>query len=690
MDYRAVYPRETTETPRELPFHGTSPIGETIAANSLFLTRNGAPWIPVMGEFHFSRYDKASWETELLKMKAGGVEIVATYVFWIHHEEEQGVWNFKGNRNLRDFLLLCQRHGLFLFLRIGPWVHGECRNGGFPDWIVQDPSLHPRTNDPRYLEAVSALYRQIGEQARDLMWKDGGPVIGVQIENEYWCDHPEAPGVGIDHMRTLKRLAVEAGLIAPLYTATAWQNAVVVEGEMLPVESGYVDAPWDQSINELPESPNFLMQACRDDLLVGCDLHQTEDSADPAVSRFSHMPYLTAELGGGMQPTDHRRVVAFPRDTEALAFCKLGSGACLLGYYMYHGGTNPDGALSTLQESKATGYPNDLPVKSYDFEAPIGESGLVSESYGRLRRLHLFLHEWGPLLAPSIPLIPSDSCRDPADRKTLRYAVRHNPQEHGGFVFLNNHLRKRVLADQENVRITVSAQGQDYTLPPVHLKDGENAILPYHLRMGDALLLGANATPLTRLGKRYFFYTDEEPVYEFEGAPAAIVTLSRKQARMACKLGNCLYLCEKPLYEKDGTVYLQTDRETPVTVYGETGDPRTFLVRPPVFSGGVSFRETAPGAYELTLHYGSLPDDCVLHLDFLGDKARLYREDKLIADWFSTGLSFRTALRQHGFPATLTLVIDPSRPGIYTDLPLKAGCALQSASLIPVYDCKVE
>lgn len=149
MNYRAEYPRSLSVTPQELPFCGTSPSGETIAANSLFLTKNGKPWFPVMGEFHFSRYDKAGWETELLKMKAGGVEIVATYIFWIHHEEEPGVWNFEGNRNLRDFLLLCRKHGLFLFLRIGPWVHGECRNGGFPDWIVRDPSLRPRTNDPR-------------------------------------------------------------------------------------------------------------------------------------------------------------------------------------------------------------------------------------------------------------------------------------------------------------------------------------------------------------------------------------------------------------------------------------------------------------------------------------------------------------------------------------------------------------
>ncbi len=139
--------------------------------------------------------------------------------------------------------------------------------------------MRPRSNDPRYLACVRELFGKIGEQARGLLWKDGGPIVGVQIENEYWCENPDAPGVGYDHMRELKRLAVEAGLTAPLYTATAWGNATVVEGETLPVESGYVDAPWDQHTDELPESPHFMMQTVRDDPLVGRDLKKDSAAA---------------------------------------------------------------------------------------------------------------------------------------------------------------------------------------------------------------------------------------------------------------------------------------------------------------------------------------------------------------------------------------------------------------------------
>jgi beta-galactosidase len=96
-----------------------------------------------------------------------------------------------------------------------------------------------------------------------------------------------------------------------------------------------------------------------------------------------------------MPASYHRRMNYDPRDVESVALCQLGSGSSLMGYYMYHGGQNPEGKLSTLQESQATGYPNDLPVKTYDFNAPIGEYGQINPQYYWLRRLHLFLHDFG-------------------------------------------------------------------------------------------------------------------------------------------------------------------------------------------------------------------------------------------------------------------------------------------------------
>lgn len=139
------------------------------------------------------------------KMRAGGVAIIATYVFWIHHEEAEGEWDFTGCRNLRGFLQICRDIGMPVWLRIGPWAHGECRNGGFPDWLIKD-GAPVRINDPVYLKRVERFWKQLGEQAEGMMCMDGGPVLGVQLENEYGhCGGPSDSKEGMAHMLTLKK-----------------------------------------------------------------------------------------------------------------------------------------------------------------------------------------------------------------------------------------------------------------------------------------------------------------------------------------------------------------------------------------------------------------------------------------------------------------------------------------------------
>src|SRR5580658_5898139 len=176
--------------------------GHEIRVNSRYLTLDGKPWLPVMGEFHFSRYPEKYWEEEILKMKAGGVQIVSTYVFWIHHEEIEGQFDWSGQRNLRHFVELCGKHGMYVFVRIGPWDHGEVRNGGLPDWVLTKSRV--RTNDPAYLSYVQRFFVEIGKQLQGLYWNDDGPIIGVQLENEYGKRGPDA---GAAHISALKKLA---------------------------------------------------------------------------------------------------------------------------------------------------------------------------------------------------------------------------------------------------------------------------------------------------------------------------------------------------------------------------------------------------------------------------------------------------------------------------------------------------
>ena len=109
-----------------------SPDGDRLDVTSKCLRLNGRALIPVMGEMHYSRVPRDEWAKSLVTMKAGGVSIVSTYVFWNHHEWKEGEWDFSGNRDLSAFLGEVKKAGLWAVVRIGPWAHGECREGGFP------------------------------------------------------------------------------------------------------------------------------------------------------------------------------------------------------------------------------------------------------------------------------------------------------------------------------------------------------------------------------------------------------------------------------------------------------------------------------------------------------------------------------------------------------------------------------
>ena len=258
VDVVTVDARVASQAPGPSSYRGgtsVSPTGRTIGMNSMYLTLDGAPWLPVAGEFHFSRVPESEWEDEILKMKAAGVDIVSTYIIWIHHEETEGQFDWSGRKDLRHFVELCARHGLYVIARVGPWAHGEARNGGFPDWLLQKGPT--RRNDPVYMLYVAAYYAQIAQQLKGLLWKDGGPVIGIQLENEY---SGRGPGQGEEHILALKKLAVQDGLDVPLYTLTGWDNAAVPAGEVLPVFGGYPDAPWDASLTDLAPNEVYMLR----------------------------------------------------------------------------------------------------------------------------------------------------------------------------------------------------------------------------------------------------------------------------------------------------------------------------------------------------------------------------------------------------------------------------------------------
>ena len=494
-----------------------SPTGHTLGLNAEYLTLDGKPLLPVMGEIHYSRVPEAEWETEILKMKSAGVQIIATYIIWIHHEEIEGQWDWSGQRDLRKFVQLCAKHGLYVVPRIGPWSHAEVRNGGFPDWLLTKTN-QTRSNDPTYLHYVDLYYRQIAAQLKGLMWSEGGPVIAIQLENEY---RGSGPMRGSAHILKLKQMARNAGLRVPFYTVTGWDGASIPAGAVLPVYGGYPDAPWDASIEKLPPSEVY---AFRFGSRVTGDMGAIGTSGAPrgnAANFTTDTPFMTAEMGGGMQETYHRRPIVSADDIAAMMPVMLGPGVNLYGTYMFHGGENPDGRLTMLQESLATHYANDLPEKSYDFVAPIGEFGDERESLLKLKSWNYFLADFGSLLAPMQPRKPNVVPTGPRDLSVPRIAARTLGQS--GFLFVNNHVRGYAMPARPDFQVTIKLpDNKSVTLPskPVTLPADAYFVWPFNMDLSGLHLRFATAQPLAILG------TKAAPVYAFfsqPGIPAEFV-----------------------------------------------------------------------------------------------------------------------------------------------------------------------
>jgi beta-galactosidase len=479
-----------------------NPNGEEIGANSQYLTLGGKPWLPVMGEFHFSRYSEAEWEPEILKMKAAGVQIISTYVIWIHHEQTEDVFDWSGQRDLRRFVRLCGKHGMYVYPRIGPWAHAETRNGGLPDWVLKNSPV--RQNDPVYLKEVQSFYQEVAKQLQGQLWKDGGPVIGIQIENEY---RDKGAGKGDEHIRTLKNMAIADGLDVPLYTVTGWDGAAIPLDQVLPVFGGYPDAPWDGSPDKLP--PNEVY-AFRFNNRAAGSMGAIGGSGQNAASSYRGTPFLTAEIGGGIEDTYFRRPVVSADDVAAIAPVMLGSGANLLGYYMFHGGRNPDGVAITLQESQSTGYPTDVPVKSYDFQAPLGEYGQMRESLRKLKLIHYFLNDFGSILAPTVPRVPDKVPSSPADVSIPRVSARTLGD--AGFIFLNNYVRGLTMPARPGFQVEMKLPSGTVRIPeqPISLPSGAYGIWPVNLELPGTTLRYSTAQLFKRVqaGKQtdYFFF----------------------------------------------------------------------------------------------------------------------------------------------------------------------------------------
>ncbi len=624
---------------------------------------DGRRVVPVMGEIHYSRLPENEWAAEVRKMKEGGVTIIANYVFWNHVEEQQGVFDWSGRRSLRRFLEICKQESMPVCLRIGPFCHGEARNGGIPDWVIRS-GCKTRSEDPRFLAYVEALYRQIFTQVQGLQWKDGGPVLACQFDNEY--------GGHGSYLMRLKRMACDIGFDLPFYTRTGWPELKTPTpfGEMIPLYGDYADGFWDRSTRETAGNyyKAFNFRSSPTSGAIGSeqlDYSQTSNS-QPSTRQY---PYFTCELGGGMMTSYHRRCYLYPEDAYAMAVVKLGSGSNLLGYYMYHGGTNPESKwtpadttmrpykgdrqvyLNECQRCLATNH-NDLPVFTYDFQAPLGEFGQRNPHYYLLRKLHLFMADFGDVLAPMDVTFTCQQDIKKGQDDFLRWSYRSSTSASEGeartsaFVFVNNYERLQNLSPKKNTQFRVC--GVTFPAKAVTIPAGTSCIFPVNV----AGLRYATAQLVARRDGRIF-------LEQVKGIPTELAFSGGKTLKNVKALGT-----DKPVFTaKDGTAYYLVDSETagrlflpdsalsspkeqrvPVRKEREAGKPRTIGIG----ARNVAEQPTDADFDNAAVYIIDLPADSslfalhssLLQIDYRGDCARLYADGRLIDDNFYNGRPF--------------------------------------------------
>jgi hypothetical protein len=502
-----------------------NPQGVAIDLNNYYLRIGGKPVLPVMGEIHYSRYPRAEWEQALLQMKAAGVNVIAFYDFWIHHEQIEGQYRFDDNLDVRYFIQLCAKHGLLCVARIGPWAHGEARNGGMPDWFVKKKmksGFDRVTKNGSVEPEVGDWYKALAKQFDGLYYKNGGPLIGVQVDNEMRSNGPNSDGY--KYLAALKNMAVADGIDVPLYVVTGWPGPQVPEDDVMPLWGGYPDAPWTQNTKDLPPNSIYTFTTDRKDKNIGNDVLGTQAGA--AKTPVYRHPFLTVELGGGMQMTYHRRPTLQAGDLLALDYTRLGVGANMLGYYVFHGTQHPlswDKTYPT-QESKSTiyPYPNDYPMISYDFEAPLTEWGFIRDYYHDFKLLHQFINSYGPNLAPMTARIPADNPDKADDLTDLRYSVRSRGD--AGYVFFNNYVRHYDMAKHPDVAFNIKTESEIIRIPEkggLNIADKVYGLMPFNYDMDGVLLKYATAHPATILDNKdkvYCYYAMDgiKPEFKFE------------------------------------------------------------------------------------------------------------------------------------------------------------------------------
>jgi len=311
---------------------------------------DGQPFQILSGEIHYARIPRAYWRARMQMAKAMGLNTIATYVFWNVHEPQPGQFDFSGNADLPEFLREAQQEGLYVILRAGPYSCAEWEFGGFPAWLLADPKMQTalRSNDPAFMIPAERWLMKLGQEVAPFQIGRGGPIIAVQMENEYGDF-----GSDQEYLNHLRAIFQRAGFTdALLFTTNP------VKGE----KNGSIDGTY---------------------AAVNFGVGHAQSALDFLALMRPGQPLFAAEYWPGWfdhwgEPHQTRPIAPQIDDLNTI----LSRGASV-NLYMFHGGTS-FGFMSGASWTNNRYLPD---VTSYDYDAPLDEAGHPTAKYEAYRQV---------------------------------------------------------------------------------------------------------------------------------------------------------------------------------------------------------------------------------------------------------------------------------------------------------------
>ncbi|MDP4187600.1 MAG: beta-galactosidase [Bacteroidota bacterium] len=309
------------------------------------------------GEMHYARVPEPYWRQRFKMMKAMGLNAVATYVFWNYHNTAPGVWDFTTeNRNLAKFIETAGEEGLFVILRPGPYVCAEWEYGGYPWWLLNNKKLVVRTKNQPFLDSCKVYINQLAGQVKNLQVTHGGPIIMVQVENEFGSYVAQRKDISLETHRqyyhTIKQFLTDAGFDVPFYTS---------------------DGSWLFNYGAIPG------------VLPTANGEGNIDTLKRRIDKYyPGGPYMVAEYYPGWLDHWAEPFVHVGTNQVTQQIEKYLKNDISFNFYMVHGGTNFGFTSGANYNNEHNIQPD---ITSYDYDAPISEAGWATPKYLAIRDL---------------------------------------------------------------------------------------------------------------------------------------------------------------------------------------------------------------------------------------------------------------------------------------------------------------